>query len=168
MGGPPAANGADRALVGQGMKRSRLLLVVIVIAVAVLSVSLWVGEGPLWRLVMLRTVPFQDTWGENKVRGWRTYKRWHEYDGKGKGPRGDLLAWYVETGFKAAEGEDVNEVGGWVTTWEPDGTVRNQMRFVLKKATPMPRRKADMKSSPPWWWGVTDQTEPTAPWWEEE
>ena len=21
--------------------------------------------------------------------------------------------------------------------------------------------------SPPWWWGVTDQTGPTAPWWEE-
>ncbi len=22
------------------------------------------------------------------------------------------------------------------------------------------------KRSPPWWWNVTDQTEPTAPWWK--
>ena len=34
------------------MKRSRLVLVVILVAVAVLCVSLWVGEGPLWRWVM--------------------------------------------------------------------------------------------------------------------
>ena len=26
----------------------------------------------------------------------------------------------------------------------------------------------ETKDAPPWWWGVTDQTEPTAPWWEEE
>ena len=47
--GGSSTDAPDRAVVGQGMKRSRLLLVVILIAVATLVGSLWVDEGPLWR-----------------------------------------------------------------------------------------------------------------------
>ena len=36
------------------MKRSRLLGVAILVAVTVLVTALWVNEGPLWRMVMLR------------------------------------------------------------------------------------------------------------------
>ena len=42
------------------MNRSRLLLVVILVAVAALAGSLWVGEGPLWRMVMLVEMPYED------------------------------------------------------------------------------------------------------------
>ena len=59
------------------MKRSRLLLVVIVIAVAGLSISLWVGEGPLWRWVMLRRMPLQsEIDGHEVVEGWILIHRW--------------------------------------------------------------------------------------------
>ena len=30
------------------------------------------------------------------------------------------------------------------------------------------RDNFESKDCPPWWWGVEDQTEPTAPWWGKE
>ena len=39
------------------MKRSHLVLVGILVAMVVLCVSLWVGEGPLWRWVMTKHEP---------------------------------------------------------------------------------------------------------------
>ncbi len=35
-------------------------------------------------------------------------------------------------------------------------------------AVAVPTVPAVWNRSPPWWWGVTDQTEPTAPWWDEK
>ena len=40
------------------MTRPRLLLAVVLSAVVVLCVALWVGEGPLWRIVMLREIHY--------------------------------------------------------------------------------------------------------------
>ena len=41
------------------MKSPRLLLAIIVVAVTALCVSLWVGEGPLWRVLVVRIVRFE-------------------------------------------------------------------------------------------------------------
>ena len=57
-------------------KRSRLALLVIVAAVAVLCLSLWVNEGPLWQMVMLRTICFESAMDGHAVRGWVTVYRW--------------------------------------------------------------------------------------------
>ena len=64
--------------------------------------------------------------------------------------------WYLETGF----------IGEEVTSWHPelrqtwytrDGRVADQFS-VSADGT------AEERHQPPWWWGVTDQAEPTAPW----
>ncbi len=63
--------------------------------------------------------------------------------------------------MKAAEGE----INGWVvshTLWNLDGTVKFQLRRLDPNGT------LEDKTTPPWWWNVKDQTEPTAPWWNEK
>ena len=104
------------------MKRSRLVLVVILMAVAVLFVSLWVGEGPLWRLVTWKRVyveteicypldaitdiqaaeerPFFEPCNHFKLRGWVICKRF--------GDPSNVDDWwnrtlYYENGFKCSE-----------------------------------------------------------------
>ena len=51
-------------------------------------------------------------------------------------------------------------VGGCImrrTWWRFDGTVEAQEFW---------GQSPESKAAPPWYWGVTDQTEPTAPWLE--
>ena len=142
------------------MKRSRLVLVVILIAVAALSGSLWVNEGPLWRIVMLKEMdalsvfPVQGVVGVYiPPRGVSTVLRWTDP------PRahGRTEWFYPSNGFKMREIEyRYGLVRKW-TEWNSDGSVAKQFR---------PETKG--KSGLPWWWGVAPQTKPTAPWWEEE
>ena len=191
------------------MNRSRLLLVVIVVAVSALSVSLWVGEGPLWRLVMLERKPvkvFEVRIQRYPVRGWKTV---HRFNG---GLHGLHATWYLN-GFLAREVvyEDSQIIRQ--TSWNPDGSLRLQMqladpaggfRFPMPEATwslgsileqaffegqeqnptifKLPTKSGaimpimgfsvtsnyKLKASPPWWWGVENQTTPTAPWWGKE
>ena len=88
---------------------------------------------------------YVDAWG-HKVRGPFTETR------RANEPR-QWVFYYVDSGFKAEEGEEA----GKLTRWNFDGTVRhqwpsdNQGRF-----------------TPPWLWGVKDQTVLTAPWWNEK
>ena len=173
-GGP---DGADRAVVGQGMKRSRLVLAVILVAVAALVTSLWVNEGPLWRIVMLKRVayekepveigilPFVST--EVRRIGWRTVKRWSD-------PpllHGQSVLYYDNSGYrvKAEETEyrDGKEIGS--TRWTMFGTVLSQRRIGEDRqrqqlttrvfSIPNSSKVVEYKDSPPWWWGVEDQTE---------
>ena len=149
-------------------KRGRLALVLILTAVAILCTSLWVQEGPLWRWVMLKRVPFETLLptsfeGHERV-GWVTVKRWSSLETERfKQPifHGPAVLYYRENGFKAAEGEAKNGVFIRTTLWDIDGTVRIQDESD-EQGMPIEGR-----ASPPWHWGVTDQTEPTAPWWDE-
>ena len=144
------------------MTRSRLLLAIILLTVAVLCVSLWVGEGPLWRLVMLKQETFQyaadatpHPLPNSELRGWTQRSRW-----AGKVLRD--VAYYVESGFRAF---DIDYRRGW-TAWEPVGKVRSQSYYIFN-AEGGNNGQVPIEG-PPWLWGVTDQTEPTAPWWGEE
>ena len=132
------------------MNRSRLVLVVILVAVATLLGSLWVGEGPLWRWVMLVEEEWSSSIGEAEIRGLVSRHRWK---GTRHGSRG---AWYVESGYLANQAAPRG-----LTHWGPDGVVLGQI-FVEGNGDER------IISSPPWLWGVTDQTEPTAPWWGKE
>ena len=92
------------------MTRPRLLLAIILTAVAVLCISLWVGEGPLWRLIMLKQIPlstetlraWMPTTNSNHIRGWMSVKRWSDPPGA---PHGRAVVYWTLTGFKAAEWE---------------------------------------------------------------
>ncbi len=141
------------------MKRSRLVLVVILVAVAVLLGSLWVGEGPLWRLVMLRDSIYEGTRDGHAVVGHDTIYR---FTGELHGDSAAYwAAYYQENGFKALEEHRDGEVMNKTTMWGFDGRVKTQIRFPEGKPV-------ETKDAPPWWWGVQDQTEPTAPWWGKE
>ncbi len=150
------------------MKRSRLALVLILLAVAGLVTSLWVGEGPLWRLVMLKRVPVSKyypfartpSFERHPVRGWMTVRRWGR-DGSSSAmptPYGNAVGYYTESGFKAVEWHHTkNESRG--TYWNPEGIIFRQRRE---------GEESQMRLAPPWSWDMTNQTEPTAPWWEKE
>ncbi len=134
------------------MRRSHLVLAVILVAVVVLCLSLWVNEGPLWRLVMLKRVDFDS----RITRGWETVKRWTDPPVQ----HGKIVHYYKKTGMKTMEGERHGRVFSQ-TSWNLDGTIRQQLRVD-------PNGTLEDKRTPPWWWGVKDQTEPTAPWWNEK
>ena len=59
--------------------------------------------------------------------------------------------WYTQTGLLS---ERCELLSGRATCWNPDGTI--EVQFNVKSR--------DRRESPPWLWGMTDQTEPTAPW----
>ena len=133
------------------MKRSRLALVVILVAGNVLFVALWVGEGPLWRLVMLKVVPIENP--TMNTRGWATVTRWRDNEFHRR-----AVVWDVNTGLRCEESWFFHGTLVSRTTWDHDGSIF--------------RQDSDLEPEPwyepPWRWGATDQTEPTAPWWGKE
>ena len=53
-------NRTHSPLVEQGMKKRHLIAAGIVVAVVAMVVLLWVGEGPLWRLVLTKRITIQE------------------------------------------------------------------------------------------------------------
>ena len=93
-----------RAAFPDRLTRPRLALLVIVAAAVVLCLSLclslWVNEGPLWQIVLTRTVRQETVYrfSAARVRGSHQVARWtlsSEREWR------DMHYWYVETGFKA-------------------------------------------------------------------
>ena len=154
-------------------KRGRLALAIVAIAGVALCVSLWVNEGPLYWLVMTKKEystqdSYSDKTGEpHPVQFDVSMTRWTK-----PGIRhGKVVGYYLENGFKAGQVEFRMGRQTSATCWNFDGTVWFQTGELLEKTYPpseqhsRPRQK---KWSPPWLWGVTDQTEPTAPWWGKQ
>ena len=96
------------------MKRSRLVLVVILVAVASLVTALWVGEGPLWRWVMLRDSIYEGNSDGHAVVGHDTIYR---FTGELHGDSArHWVVYYQENGFKALEERrdgEVNKDAAW-------------------------------------------------------
>ncbi len=142
------------------MTRSHLVLAVILGAVVALCISGWVNEGPLWRWMVLKEQTTEESggwlhrklFGNHRIRVRATVKRWSDPPI----PHGKAIGFYTQNGFKALEGEFRNGLMISVTIWNFDGTVAHQ-------GVPGPD-----KTSPPWLWGVKDQTQPSAPWWNEK
>ena len=149
------------------MKRPRLLLAVILLAVITLLAALWVNEGPLWRWVMLekvmiqspaRYLPRNSPWTK-RVAGFKSINRWTKTE------HGRLVFFDLESGRQVQE--QVWSKGSCIriTKWSPRGTLYMQSRTRNEFGETIP---AETTTSPPWWWGVENQTEPTAPWWGKE
>ena len=135
-------------------------------------------------MVILETVIVEGEHEGRTVRGWDTLKRWSD-------PPVILsrTAYYTENGFKKSEVQRVDDLYR-VTWWNFDGSVDSQtlslafvpfatldghsvMALLAIPFTPYGQVEvgnsvARTIYSPPWLWGVTDQTEPTAPWWNKE
>ena len=63
--------------------------------------------------------------------------------------------WYVDSGFKA-EQCFIRNGETRITTWTPAGTVVEQITVIQDGSD-------QVKESPPWLWGVTDQAKPSIP-----
>ena len=150
--------------------RSHLVLGVLLVGVVVLCISLWVNEGPLWRLVMLKKIPYHKMgpmdFEGHVLRCEMMVNRWTHAS-----PRWPIVYYYLDTGCKAIEkheeGEFLKE-----TYWNYDGSVRAQIlsQIVDKEGVAVGKVALGKinKRTPPWLWGVKDQTEPSAPWWHEK
>ncbi len=135
------------------MRRGPLVQVGILIAVVALCVSVWVNEGPLWRVVMTKKYLRElVTHSGHPLKGWGWFTK------KGA-PRSTEVMYFVENGYVYRLSHRRDSVGR-TTTWNFDGTVQYQSRSSADGT--------EQNRSPPWWWGVEDQTEPTAPWWNEK
>ena len=80
------------------------------------------------------------------------------WTGKRYGPIG---GWYVDSGLRVSAGIDFGNNRN-LTNWRPNGVVA--MQGVLAPSG----FPTTQKDSPPWLWGVTDQTEPTMPVWMKD
>ena len=110
------------------------------------------GWEPLYTWATTRILPW-----EGNLRGYEVRGYWRFVRGT-SGPavqHGPSSLWYVSTGFRFREVYFDNNLYVKGTRWNPDGTVAAQYDKDLGE-----------KTSPPWLWGETDQTEPTAPWWK--
>ena len=151
------------------MKRSRLVLAIILLAITVLCVSLWDGKVPLSQIVMLKSVPLGDSLpsgGRNRiyidvnaVRGWKCVKRWQVP----QVVHGPGVGYWVRTGFKRMKFECRDGTIVRMTYWKKDGIVDAQYEAGVNGSG-----NFGSNLTPPWWWGVEDQTEPSAPWWGKE
>ena len=143
------------------LKRPRLLLLVIVAAAVVLCLSLWVDEGPLWRAVCLRKSSSVGWLLGHRTQGYFYVKRWRQPPAR----HGIELRVYEKNGLTARRKVWVNGAAIRSTEWDVHGHVHRQSWQPWDQSGTR-RLPLKRKDSSPWWWGVTDQTEPTMPGWK--
>ncbi len=144
-------------------RRAKLVLLVLAFALVWLGVWAWLDEGPLWRWVMTDRVYVVDRPpGYSPRRGWETVSRW---SGEKHGRR---VMFDPRTGWKIQEDRFADGVQLEISLWNGASLVRQAWRddFGTKVAGSGVRTKK--KTSPPWLWGVTDQTEPAMPAWMKD
>ena len=138
--------------------------IVLLLAIGIAVVSHLAGPF-VWRALTTTVVEFEGK--DEEGHPIRQYARMHRWSANPMIP-GWTTSYFVETGFMS-ERTQLREDGRWLrsTTWNTDGTVRNQYREVDDDGREVPRA-GETRQSAPWWWGITDQTHPTAPWWKAE
>ena len=135
----------------------RAKLVLLVLAVAFVGLCLLAWEPVFqWATTTRKYVEnrTREIDGET-VRGWHYVPRWPDSWGSG-GYQGTRM-WFLQSAFAAGEvdarGDELR-----ITTWNRDGSVRDQTLIV--RGGPNVERHA-----PPWLWGATNQSVPSAPDW---
>ena len=121
------------------VKRSYIAIVVILTLAIALCTSLWVNEGPLWRLLITKKIPLELITGNgHPLRGWVTVLR--RLSSACYGPE---VLYFVENGllYRVVDWGSHHQKG---TTWSFDGTVQNQWHVA--------EGKIKHNTSPPWWW----------------
>ena len=126
-------------------RRARVALGVLALAVIGLSActqTIFIEEGP----------------EPASLRGWETWGRW----GKAAQRR---VVFHARTGFKANESSCESD-GVHETWWRVDGRVLSQSSVDV---VPTGQKVTFFrKTSPPWRWGVADQTAPSMPEWMKD
>ena len=137
----------------------RAKLVLLVLAIAFVGLGVWAWE-PVYLGVTTKHIWSEFRQDGHAVRGWEWVRRWTLLSDHPK-----AMFWYVETGFKACAYEHSPIL--CVTDWHVDGTVKLQ-QWTVPGGKPTRGRRIETKSTPPWRWGVTDQTAPSMPAWMKD
>ena len=173
--------------------RGRFVAVVLLLAVISLCLSLWVNEGPLWRLVMLKQqeILADDGWVQGVVTVYRfgevtrPFPIGHSVEfavHTDAVPHGNIILWH-SNGWVRFTGKFVHgKVEGLWTHWSETGKVIMQQTY--EEGEWIEDRRSASSSSlefrmipdvplnytkgPPWMGGVTNQTEPADPQWIAE
>ena len=80
-------------------------------------------------------------------------------------PDGSLVHYYEQTGFRSSTEEWSNGVQIGVTAFAENGTIKHQ---IIYGRNDLGETTETRKYYAPWFWNVTNQTKPTAPWWDHE
>ena len=134
--------------------KSRSFKTVLLLSVAAL-VTVFLSWDAILELVGKRRVPISCVVDNEETTGWATVNRW-EAPRPGTSAYDGYAVTFFANGLRAVEAK--YEQGTFIraTYWRSDGTVSWQDDGYTATIVP------------PWLWGVTDQTEPTAPWWKGE
>ena len=128
----------------------RAKLVLLVLACALVGLGVW-GWESLWWWVM--TEKHFRGWERGETRGWQRRSR----------ETGLLLLeqrFCVLSGFKTLEMVGKGDMTR-TTEWSKDGRVLGQWQIKGAGAN----ITVEECNDPPWWWGITDQSAPSAPAW---
>lgn len=146
-------------------RRAKTVLIGLVVVVCAGGVFAW---KPVLRLVSTQRIwtLTRDAWFHEDARAHETVKgrvrEYQEYHRWRRIAHGWQRGWFEHNGFLAYETEWRNGRPIRGTEWRRDGSIREQWDDVDRGGRAMSKR------TPPWWWGVTEQSQPTAPWWGKE
>lgn len=143
-------------------KPRRARLVLLVLALALVAVAIPLAEPMWWWATRVKSDCISSVDAPPPKKGWCYKDRW-----TGK-IHGRLVMWYEATGTRSVEAVYHQGVELRATSWNPDGTVLGQRRIIegpwQGPGPPPPGPWYNGRDTAPWWWGVEDETEPTAPW----
>ncbi len=97
------------------------------------------------------------------IRSLSTLRRWSPQTRHGK-----TVVYYLETGMKCYQCQYEDGRCLRYTMWDFDGKVRHQRWYVDEDGEVLVGQEEGRKFTPPWLWGVTDQTATSMPEWMKD
>ena len=121
------------------------------------AVTLLFSWRTLWEIATTRKEHFESKDWSRPIRGWKSVRRFSESPVS----HGRSVTHYLENGFLAWEQIWDDGVLMRHTEWQFDGTLHYQSG---RESGVQPFAITE-NHGPVWWWGLTHQSVPTAPWW---
>ncbi len=125
---------------------------------------MWARE-PVWHWISIERVPTQDLGVVGLNEPVRSWLRGFTFINRWTGEEVGGVAYYLD-GFKYKEWRGDPVLGYEWTVWNRPRW--NSHGHVAAQCRPGKTGLFENKSSPPWWWGVTDQAAPSMPAWMKD
>ena len=152
---PPSGGRSSTRPPRSGSRRTRPLLVtvgILVVALGAITVAVFLRHERLSFWLRYDRIDVRQQLNGEWVVGYRYVPRGDD----GRQPYRHMRLWSERTGYLVYEANADADTNVHATRWDPTGRVVEQTVFE-------PEVRAEAKITPPWWWGVEDQTEPTSP-----
>lgn len=141
----------------RGARRARWVVGALLLGITAVAVPL---AGPIWNRISIdKGTEDYFVSGVMRVNGVPSQVRWYTWRARWRGNIVQHGYYYCRSGFVCSEN---TVVGGErrLTLYLPDGRVHKQRSYKRIGNS----SQEEFRTEPPWWWGVTDQSHPTAPW----